>query len=152
MAHDRAAGSITPFIVGALLLITVAGLVYAFVPRPEPQRVTVQHILIASAGTRTTATRSREAAEKLAGEIFKRAESGEDFGWLVKTYSDDPVAPGIYSMCNAGVTRQAEEYDRKSIVPAFGNLGFKLKVGRIGMAPYDPQASPFGWHIIKRLK
>jgi parvulin-like peptidyl-prolyl isomerase len=152
MAEDRAAGSIIPFIVGVVLLITAAGLVYAFAPRPEPQRVTVQHILISFAGTGTAATRSREAAEKFAGEIYKRAENGEDFGWLVKTYSDDPVAPGIYAMCNAEVTLQAGEYNRKSMVPAFGNLGFKLKVGRIGMAPYDPQASPYGWHILKRLK
>jgi parvulin-like peptidyl-prolyl isomerase len=38
------------------------------------------------------------------------------------------------------------------MVPAFGNVGFALKVGEIGIADYDPHTSPFGWHIIKRLK
>jgi parvulin-like peptidyl-prolyl isomerase len=38
------------------------------------------------------------------------------------------------------------------MVPAFGNVGFALNVGEIGIADFDPQTSPFGWHIIKRLK
>lgn len=37
------------------------------------------------------------------------------------------------------------------MVPAFGDVGFPLKVGEIGVSKYDPQNSPSGWHIIKRL-
>jgi parvulin-like peptidyl-prolyl isomerase len=44
------------------------------------------------------------------------------------------------------------EYPREGMVPAFGNVGFALNVGEIGIADFDPQTSPFGWHIIKRLK
>jgi hypothetical protein len=38
------------------------------------------------------------------------------------------------------------------MIPAFGNVGFALKVGEIGIASYDEQSSPYGWHIIKRLE
>ena len=121
-------------------------------PAPEPDRITVQHILVSFAGTRTDATRSKAEAEALAGKTLARVQKGEDFGQVMKELSDDP-GPGIYSMCNNGqAPRSADEYPRKGMVPAFGNVGFKLAVGEIGMAPFDPGASPFGWHIIKRLK
>jgi parvulin-like peptidyl-prolyl isomerase len=38
------------------------------------------------------------------------------------------------------------------MVPAFGEVGFALAPGEIGMAPYDARKSPYGWHIIKRLE
>lgn len=41
---------------------------------------------------------------------------------------------------------------REDMAPAFGNVGFALKVGEIGLAPYDKTTSPFGIHIIKRLQ
>ena len=34
----------------------------------------------------------------------------------------------------------------------FGDVGFELEVGEIGMADYDPEKSQYGWHIIKRLE
>ena len=33
-----------------------------------------------------------------------------------------------------------------------GNVGWRLKVGEIGTAGFDAKNSPYGWHIIKRLK
>lgn len=118
----------------------------------EPERITVQHILISFAGTRTEATRSKAEAEKLAAEVLARVKKGEDFGKLVKELSDDP-GEGIYAMCNHDVKMPREgEYPRKGMVAAFGDVGFKLAVGEVGMSAHDPKASPFGWHIIKRLK
>ena len=32
------------------------------------------------------------------------------------------------------------------------NVGFNLNVGDIGIADYDAHDSPFGYHIIKRVK
>ena len=55
-------------------------------------------------------------------------------------------------MANNGVTPAAGEYARNRMVPAFGDAGFPLQVGGIGMASYDKDKSPFGWHIVKRLK
>jgi hypothetical protein len=45
-------------------------------PRAEPERITVQHILIAFAGTGTEATRSKGEAEKLANDLLARARKG----------------------------------------------------------------------------
>ena len=129
-----------------------AALFLVFRPGLEPDRVTVQHVLIAFAGTNTKATRSKAEAEKLAVEIRERADRGEPFDELVKRYSDDEAHPGIYTLCNKGVKPGPDEYDRAMMVPAFGDLAFTLKVGKIRMTAYDAKASPFGWHIMKRLR
>ena len=118
----------------------------------EPDRITLQHILISFAGTQTEATRSKAEAEKLAKEVVERVNKGEDFTAIMKTLSDDP-GEGVYSLANRGVRQQGrDEYPREGMVPAFGNVGFALAVGAVGLAPFDAAASPFGWHIIKRLK
>jgi cyclophilin family peptidyl-prolyl cis-trans isomerase len=41
---------------------------------------------------------------------------------------------------------------RGQMAAAFGDVGFKLKVGEVGLAEPDAEKSPFGYHIIKRLK
>ena len=41
---------------------------------------------------------------------------------------------------------------RDQMVPAFGDVGFTLEVGGVGLAPYDETKSPFGFHVIKRLE
>lgn len=120
---------------------------------PEPEHVTVQHVLIGFSGSvpGRNITRSREEARKLAYEILERARKGESFGELVKKYTND-APPGIYSIANFGVEPGKGEWRREGMVAAFGNIGFKLKVGEIGIADYDPQTSYYGWHVIKRLK
>lgn len=120
-------------------------------PDVEPQHVQVQHILIAFAGSGTRASRPMEEAKKLAYEVLEKARKGEDFDALVKQYTDDSP-PGIYGMSGIGVAAGAGEYARDKMVPAFGNVGFAISAGNIGIADYDPQTSPYGWHIIKRLK
>jgi parvulin-like peptidyl-prolyl isomerase len=120
--------------------------------RAEPERVTIQHILISFAGSGTKATRTREEAAALAADTLTRAHQGEDFAALVQELTDDS-SPGIYRLRNAGVASgPADEYPRERMVPAFGDVGFRLAVGEIGMADFDPRASPYGWHIIKRLQ
>jgi hypothetical protein len=42
-------------------------------------------------------------------------------------------------------------HPRAAMVPAFGDVGFSLEVGEVGLAGYDEKASPFGWHVIKRI-
>ena len=41
---------------------------------------------------------------------------------------------------------------REEMVPGFGEVGFNLAVGEIGLLEYDAVKSPFGWHIIKRIQ
>ena len=126
----------------------------------EPSHITVQHILVGFDGSvqGKSVTRSQAEAEALAKELLERARDGENFDRLVKEYTDDS-APGIYHLANQGqasVIHSAKPDEsvnpRHMMVPAFGDVGFPLQVGDVGVAEYNPQSSPFGWHIIKRLR
>jgi PPIC-type PPIASE domain len=126
----------------------------ATAPAAAPaEHIKLQHILISFSGKvpGKNVTRSQDEARALAHQILDRAKKGEDFDSLVRTYTDDR-APGIYSLSNSGVTPATGEFSRDRMVPAFGNVGFSLAPGEIGIAEYDPATSPYGWHIIKRLE
>ena len=120
---------------------------------PAGDHIKLQHILIAFAGKvpGKNITRSEAEARQLAEEILNRAKGGEDFDTLVRTYTDD-AHPGIYGLSNSGVPPAPGEFSRDRMVPAFGEVGFSLAPGEVGMAPYDARKSPYGWHIIKRLE
>lgn len=128
-------------------------------PAGEPDRIQVQHILISfqgSAGPVPNVTRTRAEAQALVNQIMAKIKAGEDFKALLKKHTDDKY-PGLYRMANFGVTPITEppskkEYLRAKMVKSFGDIGFKLKVGEVGLAVYDPKDSKFGWHIIKRLE
>ena len=139
----------------AICLMLLAILPICVFSMKEPDRVTVQHILIAFEGSIPDAkvTRSQDEAKKLAKEIFQRAKKGEDFDALVKEYTDDQH-PGIYKMSNIGISPDVskQEFSRSRMVRGFGDVSFKLKVNEIGLAEYDPEASKYGWHIIKRIE
>jgi len=119
----------------------------------EPEHVQVQHILIGFKGSvpGKSIKRSQEEAKTLAYELLDKARAGTDFDKLVRENTDDSP-PGIYGMSNRGVAPAQGEYARDGMVPAFGNAGFPLAVGEIGIADYDTKKSPYGWHIVKRLK
>jgi parvulin-like peptidyl-prolyl isomerase len=118
----------------------------------NPDVVTVQHVLISFKGkTDKPVERSKKQADKLAWDIFDRAEAGEDFDALVKEYTDDSY-PGTYKMTNRGAARLSGHTPRDNMAVSFGDVSFKLDVGEIGMARFHAELSPFGWHIIKRLE
>jgi len=121
----------------------------------DPEVITVQHVLIGFEGSvpGKPITRTKEEAQKLAEEILEKARSGADFDALVREHTDDSH-PGIYKMANFGVAADLSKqvYSRGGMIPAFGNVGFALRVGEVGMAAYDEQESPYGWHIIKRIE
>jgi len=124
-------------------------------PNGEPGVITIKHILIAFKDTGTKATRSREDAEKLAYDLVARAKSGEDFDKLMKEFSDDSPEGGTYTMVNDGLTPEKDEYARsgpRGMVKAFGDVGFRISVGEVGVAEHHATDSPYGWHIIKRVK
>jgi hypothetical protein len=141
-------------ILGALLVSTAAAS-GAFVSAEEPDHIAVQHILIAFKGSipKPTVTRSKDEAKKMAQEVFERAQKGEDFDALVKEYTDDEY-PGIYRLANKGVTpdQSKQEYPREAMIKSFGDVGFSLAVGGIGLAEYHAQKCKYGWHIIKRIE
>ncbi len=121
----------------------------------QPKRIIVQHILIGFKGSvrGKSIQRSQEQAESLAQEIYQKAKSGENFDNLVKQYTDDSH-PGIYAMVNYGQQGNSDDgiYTRRGMVPVFGDVGFALQVGEIGLGEYSPTSSKYGWHIIKRLE
>jgi parvulin-like peptidyl-prolyl isomerase len=119
----------------------------------EPQHVQVQHVLVGFSGSvpGKRITRTQDEAKTLAYDILKKAEGGADFDGLVREFTDDSP-PGIYGMSNRGVQPAQGEYPRDGMVGAFGNVGFKLAVGQYGVADFDRTTSPFGYHVIKRLK
>jgi parvulin-like peptidyl-prolyl isomerase len=120
---------------------------------PQPQHIQVQHVLVGFSGSvpGTRNSRSREEARTLAYDILSRAEAGADFDALVREHTDDSP-PGIYGMSNRGAQPGQGEYPRDGMVPAFGNVGFTLGVGGYGVADFDARTSPYGYHVIKRLK
>lgn len=122
-------------------------------PDVTPAHIEVQHILIGFAGSipGKGITRTQAEARQLAYEVLAKARQGENYDQLVREYTDDQ-APGVYKMANTGVPAAEGEFQREGMVPAFGNVGFELSPGNIGIADYDPSTSPYGWHIIKRLR
>ncbi len=129
-------------------------------PEGEPAYITVQHCLIGFEGSvpSKSIVRSQSEAEKLAQELFARAQAGEDFSAIVASHTDDSP-PGIYKMANNGFPGDMTSnvpsnhvFARDGMVPAFGNTGFPLEVGQVGLAVYDETNSPYGWHIVKRIK
>lgn len=126
----------------------------------ESSHITVQHILIAFKGSipDPRITRSKEEAEKLAKEVFEKAKGDASFEALVSEYTDDSV-PGVYHMANffqqddmKNVNESMRVMARDNMVAAFGDVGFPLKVGEIGLAEFDEEKSKYGWHIIRRVK
>ncbi len=128
-----------------------------------PEVITVQHILVGFRGSvpGKEIERTKEESDELAHKLLQRARAGEDFAQLVQEFTNDQ-SPGIYSMSNFSteVAPEVREnnaptgsvYPRGGMVRSFGDISFGLEPGEIGMTEYDATNSPYGWHIIKRLK
>jgi hypothetical protein len=132
----------------------------ALAARPEDgtSEVTVQHLLVGVVGNLPGVTRPGGDAERLTAELYLRAKDGEDFDDLVREYTDD-THPGIYRMITSGKSDEARgTLLRSEMVKGFGDVAWRLAVGEIGVVPYDPPpqfgggTSPFGFHIVKRLR
>jgi hypothetical protein len=121
--------------------------------KAEPDRVVVQHILVGFKNSTKSKEiqRSKKQAQALAKELYQRAVDGEEFGELVKEYTDDKF-PGVMRLTNKGTPTRGDSHGRDQVVFGFGDMAFELEVGEIGLVPYGYSSSPFGWHIIKRLE
>ncbi len=152
-ACGDAASTATPFPAQTVPTAATGAAAPAAAAASAAGHITVQHILIGFKGTipGKDITRTQEQARVLAYQLLAKAQGGADFDQLVKDNTDD-APPGIYGMSDTGVPPASGETPREQMVPAFGNVGFKLAPGAIGIADYDPQTSPYGYHIIKRLR
>lgn len=113
----------------------------------QVKEVRVEHILISFNGTTTGSVRTKTEAEQTTAALYAQVSEGANFSALRRKYSDDP-GPGIYTMSLDG----SEGYPRVEMAPAFGNVGWRLEVGQVGVAAFAERTSPFGWHIIKRVE
>lgn len=87
-------------------------------------------------------------AEAKQKELTTKIEDGE----MTVADAEKVMQVFIEDLRARGDAKQATiEHPRAAMVPAFGDVGFALEVGDVGMADYDAEKSPFGWHIIKRL-
>jgi hypothetical protein len=118
----------------------------ALLARPEQpvDHVKLQHVLLAFVGAKrgSESGHTMEEARALASDVLARARAGEDFTALMQQYSGDD-GPGTYTLT---------QDDRATYAQHFGDVGFRLQVGEIGVAPYHHVKSPFGWHVIKRIE
>jgi parvulin-like peptidyl-prolyl isomerase len=118
----------------------------------EPERIEVDHILIGVKSPRFAGKRGAADAKKVAYDLLAKLEAGGDWAKTKRENSEDPPPGGPYALSNRGVAPAKSEYGRDAMVPAFGNVGFALAVGEIGVADHDAKTSPFGYHLIKRTK
>ena len=119
----------------------------------DEQQIEVQHILISFGSKVPGATRTQDAAEQLAADLYARIQGGADFDALVREHTDDSH-PGIYGMHLAGSQPSlGGSIQRSGMVAAFGNVGWRLAaVGEVGVAAFHQSKSPYGWHIVKRTR
>ena len=109
----------------------------------QPLEISARHLLVSYKGGLRASPgigRSKTEAKARAEEAQKRAAAGEDFVALVKIYSDEPGAGD-----RGG---DLGKFERSSMVPAFANAAFALKVGEVS-AVVETQ---FGFHVILRTE
>lgn len=111
-------------------------------PAGGPQTIGARHILIAYKGAQRVApeiTRTRDEARALAKQIAADARARKDWVELWKQYSNEP---------GGGEGGDLGNFGRGQMVPAFEQAAFSLAVGEIS----DVVETPFGFHVIERLK
>jgi hypothetical protein len=109
----------------------------------QPTEISARHLLVSYKDALRAAPgigRSKAEARARAEEAQKRAAAGEDFKALVKQYSDEPGA--------ADRGGDLGKFDRNSMVPAFANAAFALKVGEVSQVV----ETQFGFHVILRTE
>jgi len=90
-----------------------------------------------------------QRAEKYQTDLEQRIEAGE-MGVPEAEQSMEAFIEALRA--ESDDARAAAGFPRAALVPAFGDVGFRLQQNEIGLAPHDEKSSPFGWHVIKRLE
>lgn len=134
--------------------------IMADAPEHDEPFIEVQHILVGFVHANgegsvpgKSITRNLSQARELAAELYERANRGEDFDSLVREFTNDAY-PGKYGMVNTNGDSGAHPgaHQRGGMVPAFGNVGWRLGVGEIGVSEFSKEGSPYGFHVIKRIR
>jgi hypothetical protein len=108
-----------------------------------PKKIGARHVLVQWMGSDkapASVVRTKDQAHAVAEEVLKRARGGEDLARLAVEFSDEPGAgPRGGSLGRFG---------KGSMVPAFEEAAFRLKVGEIS----EIVETGFGYHIIQRTE
>ncbi|MBI2915942.1 MAG: peptidylprolyl isomerase [Elusimicrobia bacterium] len=110
-----------------------------FLQRMTGEQARVRHILVRS--NKTDETSARLAAKQKADEILQKVKSGEDFAFLAKKFSDEPMSRerggdlGFIAKGDLGV-------------PVLEETIFKLKEGESSKVI----ESDFGYHLVKMVE
>jgi peptidyl-prolyl cis-trans isomerase C len=113
----------------------------------QPETVHVRHILLLTMDPTTRAPLPDDevnAKRKQIDDILTRARAGEDFGALVKEYSEDPGSKdtgGEYTFARASADPS------HAMDPAFEAAAFSLETNQIS----DVVTTAYGFHIIQLL-
>jgi hypothetical protein len=109
----------------------------------EPKQIRAKHILVMHDDSERkpgNIKRTRADAKARAEEALAKIRAGADFDAMVEEYSDEPGAKERHG--------DLERFGRRTMVKAFEDAAFKLKVGEVS----DIVETPFGFHIIKRTE
>lgn len=129
----------------------------------EPRRVAIERILISYRGNpfEIPARRTLEEAQRVARQVLRRAQAGENFVALRDGYSDDrepgaQTANGPYFFCNYGIdpdpTRpQVPRMLRANMGRRLGDAAFKMQQGEIALIEYDAQDYSAGFEVIRLI-
>lgn len=117
----------------------------AAAPKPIPDRIGCQHVLVAYKGAKNApagVTRSKAEAKARAEKILQDLKDGKtkDFAAVAKEFSDDPGS--------AGRLGSVGKFKRDEMTKTFSDAAFLLQVDEL--APVTE--SPFGFHVIKRFE
>ena len=102
------------------------------------ETVRASHILLMYQGSdRSTASRSKDDAQKLIGELKTQIDGGGDFAALARQHSDCPSGKSGGDL---------GQFGRGQMVGAFEDTTYALPVGNVS----GIVETGFGYHIIKR--
>jgi len=119
------------------------------------RRVVIRQIHIPWAGAQGNpkTSLSREEAAKIAAECIAAAKAGTPFASLTDRhhYTESTFEPTMTLV--APPTRPAAgELSAKAVPRALRELAFGLDVGEVGLCEFHETESPYGFHIVQRVR
>lgn len=125
----------------------------------EPGRIEVQHILIGLKPGRSwlgyflrNNARPASDSETLARHLFSQIKANpslmRDSVWL----RDNGLFQSYYKLVNFGVEKKGDEIYRAEVGSAFADQAFRLRLGELSFVEYSKSNSPYGYHILWRIR